>query len=147
MPSVLNKRYESILKLTALDAGHSVVYVAYRISDIVPCAVGVAQKSQNFLRAELQVPNTSGINAAKFQRKIMTATPSKCRFMFALKQFGSRTEGRLRTEGCLLLRSNSVVIELNISADGRSPITNLLYGATFRPRATFRPITNNSTSE
>ena len=40
-----------------------------------------------FLRAELQVPYISGNTAAKFQRKIMTATPSKCHFMSALKQF------------------------------------------------------------
>ena len=49
--------------------------------------VGVAQIFCIILRTELQVPYRSGINAAKFQRKIMTATPGKCRFMFALKQF------------------------------------------------------------
>ena len=52
--------------------------------------VGVAQKSQIILRTELQVPYRSGINAAKFQRKIMTLPPGKCRFMFAIKQFYER---------------------------------------------------------
>ena len=32
------------------------------------------------LRTELQVPNRSGNNAAKFQQKIMTATPRKMPF-------------------------------------------------------------------
>ena len=32
------------------------------------------------LRTELQVPYKSGINAAKFQRKIMTATPQQMPF-------------------------------------------------------------------
>ena len=32
------------------------------------------------LRTELQVPYRSGINAAKFQRKIMTATPRQMPF-------------------------------------------------------------------
>ena len=53
----------------------------------VHCTLGVAKKSRIFLRAELQVLYISGNTAAKFQRKIMTATPGKCRFMFALKQF------------------------------------------------------------
>ena len=39
------------------------------------CTVGVAQKSRIILRTELHVPYRSGINAAKFQRKIMTDYP------------------------------------------------------------------------
>ena len=41
---------------------------------------------------------------------------------------GSRMECRLRTEGRPQLRSNSIVIEFQDFADGRSLITNLMYG-------------------
>ena len=40
---------------------------------------------------------------------------------------GSRTEGRLRTEGRPFLRSIPIVIEFQHFSDGRLPITNLLY--------------------
>ena len=43
--------------------------------DKLQCILGVAQKSRIFLRAELQGRYISGNTAAKFQRKIMTATP------------------------------------------------------------------------
>ena len=46
----------------------------------VQCTVGVAQKSRIILRTELQVPYRSEINAAKFQRKIMTANPPQMPF-------------------------------------------------------------------
>ena len=44
--------------------------------DFIVYIVGVAQNFCIILRTELQIPYRSGINAAKFQRKIMTATPA-----------------------------------------------------------------------
>ena len=51
-----------------------------QIKYAVYCTLGIAQKSRIILRTELQVPYRSGINGAKFQRKIMTATPRQMPF-------------------------------------------------------------------